>query len=609
MSGFKLRMASGEDHLNILLIIIFIVATTSNSLLLLVFYRRPSLRTLSNRFVINLLITNLVSCWTLLPLILVDNIWSSEQHQLATILQDGADGANPGALYASIMCYVNQGISTGLCAASILSILLIGIDQYLAVVDPLRYHSRINQSRSGWMIAVVWLVSFLLGLLGSLIQNNKATFNVCAARPVVADPGYIDTVKALFSVIYFLCIFLVPFVSICIIYISIYTAALRNSQRARKNGSSSGYFTPPLVMNQITTSSSDNSLNTCAKDTNQLIKAASNPSFAPGQLAKANAAAAGGQDSELSEVTVPILQKQSSVESNIINFTAPPTKPELVHSSTRSSLKSTSSSLVSTLKYRISNASLFRYREESRAARISVLVIIMSLICWLPFNLILLVNSSLFKFSYQIPHYLFILSLVSLVLSAIISPLLFAHRNRRIHNELLKICLVKRSNNFYKKCNNRHKKINKSNFKLKTNYSQTALEIFNNHLDNSNISEHSQLSNSNCNKSCSPDENSNRSNKMSFDLTNYLNNFKNKFDFNHKRDSIILDSDNFKIYEEKLLPSSNVNSHFIQIPEVALDIDTSRSSFSSGGSGSSSAYRTLSTTSMSDIVEDEPHSP
>ncbi|GLV38411.1 hypothetical protein CBL_13038 [Carabus blaptoides fortunei] len=48
------------------------LALIANALLLLVFFRRRGLRTVSNRFVINLLITNLLSSLVLIPLLLVD---------------------------------------------------------------------------------------------------------------------------------------------------------------------------------------------------------------------------------------------------------------------------------------------------------------------------------------------------------------------------------------------------------------------------------------------------------------------------------------------------------------------------------------------------------
>jgi hypothetical protein len=85
---------------------------------------------------------------------------------------------------------------------------------------------------------------------------------------------------------------------------------------------------------------------------------------------------------------------------------------------------------MSSLKYRISNASMFRYREETRAARISALVIVMALVCWLPYVTVLGLRTLT-----DIPLYVHYISVTLLVSAALISPCLFAYRNRRIQRE------------------------------------------------------------------------------------------------------------------------------------------------------------------------------
>ncbi|XP_013141889.1 PREDICTED: uncharacterized protein LOC106105938 [Papilio polytes] len=72
MSPGRALMSEGmeaKDRLveEILLLALFIVSTAANSLALLVFCRRPGLRTISNRFVINLLATNLLTTCLLAP--------------------------------------------------------------------------------------------------------------------------------------------------------------------------------------------------------------------------------------------------------------------------------------------------------------------------------------------------------------------------------------------------------------------------------------------------------------------------------------------------------------------------------------------------------------
>lgn len=91
---------------------------------------------------------------------------------------------------------------------------------------------------------------------------------------------------------------------------------------------------------------------------------------------------------------------------------------------------------ITNLKYRISNASVFRYREETRAAKISILVIFMVLVCYMPYGLAVVLNS--YAVDMKTPQSYNLVSLVLLIFSNIISPLLFAYRNRRIRREFLR---------------------------------------------------------------------------------------------------------------------------------------------------------------------------
>lgn len=59
---------------------------------------------------------------------------------------------------------------------------------------------------------------------------------------------------------------------------------------------------------------------------------------------------------------------------------------------------------MSSLRHRISNASLFLHKEESRAAKISVVVIVLVFVCWLPFHVAALLHTPLFQVSYTARH-------------------------------------------------------------------------------------------------------------------------------------------------------------------------------------------------------------
>lgn len=101
-------------------------------------------------------------------------------------------------------------------------------------------------------------------------------------------------------------------------------------------------------------------------------------------------------------------------------------------------------------RYRISNASMFRYREETRAAKISALVIVTAAACWTPYAVLKLSEWPPLAGIAGDPSTGPLIALLSLSAHAVITPVLFAHRNRRVHRELCRIfCRRKRCSSFY----------------------------------------------------------------------------------------------------------------------------------------------------------------
>ncbi|KDR10486.1 5-hydroxytryptamine receptor 6 [Zootermopsis nevadensis] len=276
----------------VVLALIFLTGTAANATVLLVLYRRPALRTLSNRFVVNLLCTNLVSTSVLLPLALLNAI----EHP------------------------VGEGVTAGMCAASVLAVFLISLDQYCAVVDPLRYHARISKARSVGLMLAAWSVACLLGVLRGAGEWSE----------------HFDY-RSTFAAVFIAVVFLVPFFAILWMYVCIYSAAHKNSKRTRRTGS--------------------------------------------GPIASATGS----------------------------------------H------------------KCRVSNASMFLYREETRAARVSALVIVMALVCWLPYVTVLGLRTLT-----HVPRYVHYASVTLLVSAALVSPCLFPYRNRRIQREARRLLGIPR---------------------------------------------------------------------------------------------------------------------------------------------------------------------
>lgn len=92
-------------------------------------------------------------------------------------------------------------------------------------------------------------------------------------------------------------------------------------------------------------------------------------------------------------------------------------------------------SYMTSIRHRLSNASsIFKYREESRAARISILVVIMFLFSYFPYGLLVLLQGRATFIANSS-----ILGVLFLLIANITSPFIFAYRNRRVRRGVCRL--------------------------------------------------------------------------------------------------------------------------------------------------------------------------
>lgn len=699
-----------------------------------------SLLCVNSRFVMNLTVSNLLTCAVLNPLLMMDGPAAADTLSTPTSTPDDlassfdSTSTSMSASAASI-CAISEGATALVTTSSVLSVLLIAVDQYFAVVDPLRYRARVDKLKSAVLIVSIWLVSAVFGLIAALNPSPRSLWLSCSTTVTLDNSSYrehvfapnvtatsdtsfesafgifgnetseeeeeeeiisatstllktIESIKVdgsvnllenstvifrtmtndfvtyglIYTVVHSVFAYLLPFAGVCWIYISIYSAAHRNSERTRRTGSrpilSSGSFSEdpysyakpqhqsadvfpeefrriPKISslssidetsetthsaNQISRrrsfSSSSDAVQTATSDVktssgivftvglqpvevslprepddNNLTEAADlqinylkkergvssyenlvankfrdseadrrrksscdltdDIGESSGWIAGADSSASESEDDErrydyfdslkVPKTTHKITDRRSSdcllssaagcekmeeprgdvedleqdcfetttrrvdeeisitfkteqeqmqnevpnsngnleskksrrpsrrlsrpsvfdtasvesyaigrnaenVGSNslepssclltpIVTITPAPGKPGTLHRV--ASVRSTSS-YINSLKHRISNGSLFRYREETRAARISALVIVMGLICWSPYVLLSVIKNLPQYSDYLFPHEYDVLALSFLILAAYASPLLFGYRSRRVKRELRK---------------------------------------------------------------------------------------------------------------------------------------------------------------------------
>lgn len=291
-----------------------------------------------------------------------------------------------------LLCYLAQSGTSLVCTASIFSILLIGINQYFAVIHSLRYHFYISKCRCMIYIYTGWIVAIFFGILGAVSQNHSGLWHFCDQTPKSSSSYRI--INTVYAFVYFVFMILAPFLAISVIYCCIYTAAKQNSERMRRSTSGScnleTYIQVPIIKPQNNTErrSSEETVDFVEKP---LPKVQSAPNFLH-------------------------LTNSCGVK---VNRTASDRAPN---------------NFINSLKFKITHASVFRYREEARAAKISIIVIFMVLVCYIPYGITLILNSDLINI--KTPRYFNYLALVLLIVSNIISPFLFAYRNKRIQREV-----------------------------------------------------------------------------------------------------------------------------------------------------------------------------
>merc|ERR1712038_1209252 len=121
--------------------------------------------------------------------------------------------------YLPFYCYILRGTTTLTSSASIFGQLLIGIDQYVAVINPLHYHRNVNEFRCKMMCLSAWIISLGLVIISSVDHSNEYQF---VANLLCLTLEYV-----------------IPIGAVLVIYFRIFIAARSNSIKTRRNSSCS----------------------------------------------------------------------------------------------------------------------------------------------------------------------------------------------------------------------------------------------------------------------------------------------------------------------------------------------------------------------------------
>lgn len=521
--------------------LLLLCSASVNLLALGAFWVTPSLRNgLANRFVVNLLLVNLVCCVVLAPSLLLNSLTFSSEISVTPTVFDQLpvpelivknDSVDPTtevkSEYMQDKIRFTEFRSWGLdfvVAAATFSVLLVVGDTWCAVTDPLRYHTRLSDKKAWIFVALAWLIGIVFGVASAFRSEHVLT---------ETDAVY----NTIYSYTYFLCAILAPFLLVCAMYWRIYSEARESGQRMRQNGSSpllqsalnlaqvsaatahqhvdrcsggAGGLTMKIDAGTKVVSSVDDSDQTVVDksrdDDNNNDKESSQPLLRHSNNPFVDFNCELEQDQQQQKLSLNLDNKPFAADLNLnlnnnnnhnnnnghhhsghrimLTLTTSSSSEQirrnlsakqlmieniddrhnnLRHASSTPNLHKLDRfdlnppmvlplptvhvppkalSYMTSIRHRLSNASsLFKYREESRAARISILVVIMFLVSYLPYGILVVMqgHDGLIEASNQS-----LLAIFSVVLANLSSPFIFAYRNKRVRRGVLRLLGVEK---------------------------------------------------------------------------------------------------------------------------------------------------------------------
>ena len=326
------------------LALVFIASVVGNILVLFVFFKRSSLLTISNRFIVNLTVCNCLNTAFVMPFVFISV-------------------STKKWLFGDAWCQATGFFMNVVFGASTLTLVVISLDRYCAVVTPLHYKLWVTTRRLSLAIMAVWTIAVmsslppLLGWNHIEFQTNKMVCTVKWANRARGDRYY-----TLFLVN--IC-FVLPLIAMLWTYSVIFRAARSNSERTRKSS-----ILPSVLVDD-------------------LIKS-------PLRIERRRS----------SSSTAPILIRRLSASSR--------------------------------------SNSLLMKMEEWKAALTSFLVLFSFIVCWLPYFVVIVLESTLPETD-TLPSALGTTSIVLAMLSCACNPFVYVFRSKLFQVELKDIVFNKRT--------------------------------------------------------------------------------------------------------------------------------------------------------------------
>uniref|UniRef100_UPI003AAB3ADA trace amine-associated receptor 13c-like n=1 Tax=Centroberyx gerrardi TaxID=166262 RepID=UPI003AAB3ADA len=128
-----------------------------------------------------------------------------------------------------LMCALSFFAVFTIISVSVGNVVLISVDRYVAICDPLRYPTKVTQRRVKICVCLCWICSFFYG---SLILNDHlrepGRYNSCVGECVVVVNYIAGAVELVFT-------FIVPITVIIVLYMRVFVVAVSQARAMRSH--------------------------------------------------------------------------------------------------------------------------------------------------------------------------------------------------------------------------------------------------------------------------------------------------------------------------------------------------------------------------------------
>ncbi|RVE59743.1 hypothetical protein OJAV_G00191630 [Oryzias javanicus] len=205
-------MDTAEVILSVLVVVIIIVSLLSNVVVLICFLYNPEIRKqVPGLFNLNLTFCNLLLTVSNMPLTLVG---------LVSQAQPGGDG----------FCQIVGFLETFLSTNSMLSMAALSIDRWIAVVFPLRYHSKMRHRDAAFVLGYTWAHSVSFSTVAACL--SWVGYHRLYASCTLANPRASSRTQfVIFTVFFHSFTFLLSFIVLCFTYLKVLKVARFHCKR------------------------------------------------------------------------------------------------------------------------------------------------------------------------------------------------------------------------------------------------------------------------------------------------------------------------------------------------------------------------------------------